>query len=195
MKSDDLKTLWNKPNDQINNIAIDNQAINQAKTNKTNDVIQQFKQVLYIEGIVSFVLSVLSLVFFWQAINWQILLFLTVVNAWYLVVGSSLIKKINACQKQQSIRVYLESVLEVLQAFVKHYKLICYVIIPISAVLGVALALKITQTALTQQTYYAMGISIVLSIVLVVPLSYWWINYFYERKINKIKALLKSLNE
>jgi hypothetical protein len=195
MQPDELQGIWKQNDRQIQQIPIENQAITQAKTHKSTDIIYQFRRTLVIEAAVSAAMSVGVVYFAWHTLNILTIAFLATINIWYLIVVIDVLRRISACSKAQTTNIYLQNMLKTLQGFVSHYRLVCYVIVPVSAFVGVYWSVQNGEIHLNAKAYYIMGGVVIVVCALVFPFCYWWIHYFYQRKINKIKSLITQLNE
>ncbi|MEQ9426008.1 MAG: hypothetical protein RJQ09_16400 [Cyclobacteriaceae bacterium] len=185
---DELKQLWNKDTSAENSV-VDMSAMD---SNKRSDLVYRIYKKLRFEHWFNIAFTIIFTAYLVYRENF---ITATIVMAIMLVIilyYHTLIKKVKNQTYTESVSDYVKDICGHLESFIKHYKILCYFLMPVSIYVGISLNNDLTISEILNSP---KRIAIIISaIVFTIALVLFILRILYEKDVKKLREMIDELS-
>ncbi len=197
MEDNELKSIWNKADSMIDTTN-DIKRFHQISVQKSTSVIDKFKRVIWGESIAGLAIFIWFGYFLFIDNDWVTfgaLVLMALFQFYYF--SYNILKKISALNYNQPLGNYLKQARAVIGKYVRFYKIVSFVALPIGYVVGLFRGLSSHGASVTFKWPEALLFAFIsliaiglFSLAIVV-----YIRFFYGKKIKELDRLIAEMDE
>ncbi len=191
----DISKIWSRSKEIAGHTELDN--LNEIIKGKSKDTLGWIKLILSIELALNVLMA--PLIYLWWdriGLNWEFYVLLGIICV-YVIYYLFLIGAISRFDYAGRIKDSLKTIYRYLSFYLLHYKVVIWVIFPLSFCYGLYIGITDDGKSLSEvssQAWLTIGVIAILLNGAMIALFTWLINLIYGRKIRRLKAMVDDLS-